>query len=478
MLELLQSIDDRKSAGSDGLPGCILKNYAKDLTPSVTQLINASLTSSELPTPLKLATVSPIFKNGDPSLATQYRPISLLPLVSKLLGKVVARQLRSYLEEFSIIPKEQFAYRQHHSTEDALVYAINNFLMAKDQGLYTGLVFVDMSKAFDRVEHQTLINDLSNIGVRGSALKWFINYLTDRQQQVRCGNTVSAPTSCSRGVPQGSVLGPLLFLLYTRKAPEVLSATKTIKSVLFADDILIYCSGKTPTTLAAYLSEAATRLGTWLAERGLCINVNKTKAMLLPPKHQQRPADILIRCCDATLSIVNEYKYLGVIIDSTLSWEAHVDSVVSKVAKKIGTLRRAGNSLTQAARRQYYLSVIQSDLQYGTNAYWTTLTNARQNRLIRSSKRALRAVINAPTTTPTKTILSSKSFPPRNTSETQTACSHFPMHTQQGKLSPLCAVPSSITHSQHTPHHQSTNIHLTYYSTSQQISWRKKPSIF
>ena len=134
--------------------------------------------------------------------------------------------------------------------------------------------------------------------------------------------------------------------------------------------------------------------------------------MLLPPKHQQCPADILIRCCDATLSIVNEYKYLGVIIDSTLSWEAHVDSVVSKVAKTIGTLRRAGNSLTQAARWQYYLSVIQSDLQYGTNAYWTTLTNARQNGLIRSSERALRAVINAPTTTPTKTILSLLNLPP------------------------------------------------------------------
>ena len=159
--------------------------------------------------------------------------------------------------------------------------------------------------------------------------------LTDRQQQVRCGNTVSAPTSCSRGVPQGSVLGPLLFLLYTRKVPEVLSATKTIKSVLFADDILIYCSRKTPTTLAASLSEAATRLGTWLAERDLCINVNKTKAMLLPPKHQQCSADILTRCCDATLSTVNEYKYLGVIIDSTLSWEAHVDSVVSKSRKRL-----------------------------------------------------------------------------------------------------------------------------------------------
>ena len=131
--------------------------------------------------------------------------------------------------------------------------------------------------------------------------------------------------------------------------------TKTIKSALFADDILIYCSGKTPTTLAACLSEAATGLRTWLAERGLCINVNKTKANAPPPKYQQCPAEISIRCCDAILSTVNEYKYLGVIIDSTRSWEAHVDRVVSKVAKEIGALRRAGNSPTQAAKWQYYL---------------------------------------------------------------------------------------------------------------------------
>ena len=262
------------------------------------------------------------------------------------------------------------------------------------------------SKKFNRISRANIVTSATrNISKRWSTSKNFN----------RISRANNAPTSCSRGVPQGSVLGPLLFLLYTRKVPEVLSATKTIKSVLFADDILIYCSGKKPTTLAACLSEAATRLGTWLTERGLCINVNKTKAMLLPPKHQQCPADISIRCCDATLSIVNEYKYLGVIIDSTLSWEAHVDSVVSKVAKKIGALRRAGNSLTQAARRQYYLSVIQSDLQYGTNAYWTTLTNARQNRLIRSSKRALRAVINAPTTTPTKTILSLLNLSPLET---------------------------------------------------------------
>ena len=154
---------------------------AKDLAPSLTNLINTSLTSGELPTLLKLATVSPVFKCGDKSLAAQYRPISLLPLHGQqTLEKVVDLQLRSYLEEFTVIPEEQFAYRSHHSTEDALVYATNNFLLAKDQDLYTGLVFVDMSKALDRVQHQTLINDLSEVRVRGSALKWFISYCKSR----------------------------------------------------------------------------------------------------------------------------------------------------------------------------------------------------------------------------------------------------------------------------------------------------------
>ena len=191
VLGLLQNIDVRKSAGSDGrLPGCILKKCAKDLAPFPTNLINTSLTSIELSSPLKLATVTPVFKSGDKSLASQYCPISLLPLVSKLLEKVVDLQLWSYLEEFTVIPKEQFAYRPQHSTEDALVYATNNFLLAKDQSLYTGLVFVDMSKAFDRVQHQALINDLSEVGVRGLAFKWFIKYLTDRQQQVRCRTSI------------------------------------------------------------------------------------------------------------------------------------------------------------------------------------------------------------------------------------------------------------------------------------------------
>ena len=199
----------------------------------------------------------------------------------------------------------------------------------------------------------------------------------------------------------------------------------------------------------------------------------------LPPKHQQCPADILIRCCDATLSIVNEYKYLGVIIDSTLSWEAHVDCVVSKVAKKIGTLRRAGNSLTQAARRQYYLSVIQSDLQYGTNAYWTTLTNARQNRLIRSSKRALRAVINAPTTTPTKTILSLLNLSPLETRLKLKLLVHTFRCIHNKASSLLCAQYQvrSPTHSTHRTTRAQTYTSLLFHESANQLA-QKSPAFF
>ena len=227
--------------------------------------LNLSLKTWTLTDEWKSAVVCTIFaienhrSRNNPS---NYRPVSLLSPVGKTMGALQSSSLSHNLVSQKIVCDHQFGFLPGRSTTIHLVYL--------------------------------------------SALKWFINYLPDRQQQVRCGNTVSTPTSCSRGVPQGSVLGPLLFLLYTRKVPEVLSATKTIKSVLFADDILIYCSEKTPTTLAACLFEAATRLTTWLAERGLCINVNKTKAMFLPPKHQQCPADILIRCCDATLSIVNK----------------------------------------------------------------------------------------------------------------------------------------------------------------------------
>ena len=138
----------------------------------------------------------------------------------------------------------------------------------------------------------------------------------------------------------------------------------------------------------------------------LCLNVDKTKAMFSPPATRLIPADIAIECLNIPLSTVSSYKYLRFIIHSALTWNAHIDSVVRKVSKKIGALKRAGNAMTRDTRRKYYLAVVQSDLQYGLNAFWTSLSNARKNSLIHASKRDLRAVVDGPTTTSTSSILS------------------------------------------------------------------------
>ena len=177
---------------------------------------NASLAAGELPQAFKQADITPVhvYKSGDRETASNYRPISLLPIVSKRLEKIVSTQLKAFLASNSLLPEIQFAYRANHSTEDALAFIVNRLLMERDCGKATGLVFVDLSKAFDRVKHQALIDLLSSIGICDTVLKWFANYLSDRQQRVREGNRFSSQSACSRAVLQGSVLGPLLFTLY------------------------------------------------------------------------------------------------------------------------------------------------------------------------------------------------------------------------------------------------------------------------
>ena len=173
--QLLKCIDPRKATGSDGIPGLLLKYCADLLAPSVAALFNASLTSGTVPAGSKRAYVTPLHKAGDPSVANNFRPVSLLPILSKLLEKVVQKAFVTFLDMAGSLPSTQFAFRTGYSTEDALVLMVNWILASRDRRMFTGVVLLDMSKAFDKIRHQQLVEDLFCVGVTGTALRWLMS---------------------------------------------------------------------------------------------------------------------------------------------------------------------------------------------------------------------------------------------------------------------------------------------------------------
>ena len=256
VLSLLKAINPHKASGPDHIPGCLLLNCAKVLAPSVTSLFNKSLSTSTLPEAFRCAVVCPVYKSGnlDPNAPGSYRPISLLPILSKLLEKIVHAQLMDFIEDRHLLPDEQFAFRKHHSTEDALTLAINRWTSVQDRRHRTGVVFLDMSKAFDSVLHHQLLKDLFAMGISHAALPgWIANYLSCCRQQVRIAGSLSEWYDCTRGVPQGSVLGPLLFSLYIRDAPNVLRPFVDC-TILFVDDISFDYSSDQITKIGQSLS--------------------------------------------------------------------------------------------------------------------------------------------------------------------------------------------------------------------------------
>ena len=310
----------------------------------------------------------------------------------------------SFLGENNLLPDSQFAYRINHSTEDAITLAVNRWLPAEHQRRTTGIVFVDMSKAFDRVRHDLLISDLAANGVHELVLSWLCNYVSDRRQRVCVGDNHSDCATCSRGVPQGSVLGPLLFFIYISKLVQCLPAV--VSNLEYADDIMLECTHLSPSTVCRSLSTAVTALGTWLADRGLLGNDRKTRVMILQPRGASASPPPVLRG-DELLPTAHSVRYLGVTIDDGLTWNGHVDKVTKEVRKATGALWRSRRQLSTQSKLIFYFSLIQSKLLYGSNAYVPSMTIGTLDRLNRLSKSAItRGFYGLSRWTPTSPIFS------------------------------------------------------------------------
>lgn len=339
----------KSAPGWDNITTSLLKFSSHTMVEPIAQLCNLSFSTGVFPAILKKAMVCPIFKAGDKQLPSNYRPISLLPTLSKVIEKIANKRLMAYLEKNSIIASNQYGFRTQKSTDDAVLQLTTLITKHLDKGERCVGVFLDLQKAFDTVSIPILLARLEGVGVRGSVHDWFKDYLTDRKQQVKIDRYESDSASCNYGVPQGSTLGPSLFLIYINELCK--AKFKNADIIMFADDTVLLFHGSSWSKVRQIAEEGLSCVISWLEDNLLSLNASKTKYICFKKTERNKlPPDFKIiahsfpcnrngnshsNCSCNTLGRVESVKYLGVTIDHKMTWRLHIESVSKRIRKLI-----------------------------------------------------------------------------------------------------------------------------------------------
>lgn len=363
-----------KASGPYSIPVNILKILKNVISKPLEILFNISFSLGIVPECLKMANVIPVFKKDDHSSLCNYRPISLLSIFNKLLEKLMCSRLVSFLEKHNILYDKQFGFRNNHSTVDAILSIIDKIQTATDTKHLSCGIFLDFSKAFDTVNHDILIKKLEHYGIRGVAKSWFTSYLNNRQQTVTINNTTSDPMAITCGIPQGSVLGPLLFLLYIN---DFHLCSSLFDFHLFADDANLFYSHNDITLLQHNINSELTNVHSWLCSNKLSLNIDKSNFVIFHPPQKKLVSKVVLQMNGKKLKQEKCIKYLGIYIDSNLSWKPHVEYVSKKIRRSIGILSKIRYYVDINVLIQLYYALIYPFLIYGIiawgNTYQTTL---------------------------------------------------------------------------------------------------------
>ena len=345
--KIILSLKNKNSSGYDGISNVLLKKLTPEICYPLSIIFNKSILEGKFPKAMKVADVLPVFKSKDKKVCTNYRPISLLPVVSKVLERIIFIRLYHFLQEKNLLYNSQYGFRSKHSTINAVMEFVGKVLNGFENDQYTLSVFLDLSKAFDTIDHNILLNKLDRYGIRGRANNWFESYLSERQQQVKYTDGVrSRLMTVNCGVPQGSVLGPLLFILYTN---DIYKSVVNSHCILFADDTTMFSMHKDIDSLIKIITKDMNILIDWFKANKLSLNLGKTNCMLFKPKHS-KGRNIVLNFDSETLSSVSSTKFLGLIIDENLTWSNHIKNVHLKIAKGLYTLRSVKRSLPNVAK--------------------------------------------------------------------------------------------------------------------------------
>ena len=400
ILDILKLLDPNKASGPDYINPKMLKHTAVHICSSLTRLFNMSMQQNKFPSLWKKANVSPLFKKGDASQLNNYRPISLLSCVGKVMEKAVFKYTFNYIRDNHLIYSNQSGFMPGHSTTHQLVHLYHVFCEALDNKKKVRLVFADISKAFDRVWHAGILHKLKNNGITGSLNEWFSDYLTDRKQCVVINGHSSEYGTIEAGVPQGSVLGPLLFLIFIDDIKEGLES----KISLFVDDSLFYMVSNLHNTNKDVLDRDLIRIDTWSKQLLVTFSIQKTCDMSL----SLRPTAAVpmpLSLSGANLESVSVHKHLGLTFSSDLKWNNHVDDINARADKRLCQLEALRFKLNRKTLEILYISYIRPIVEYSDVAF-DNISDGDNTRLIRMQKRAGKTVSGAIKGTAYATILS------------------------------------------------------------------------
>ena len=385
-----------KSSHLNTIPLKILKQISQCISPFLSLLINKSISENKFPKILKLSRVIPIHKGGDPEDVNNYRPISQLPSFSKIFEKFVCNQLQNHLTANDIISKCQYGFQKGISTSDAITSQLNYiYSNIKDNNIVFSL-FLDLRKAFDVIDQEILLSKLRHYGIRGNELELFKSYLTDRKQCVALGDCNSSLLPVTHGVPQGSNVGPILFLIYINDLPK---ASSFFKYIMFADDSTLSCTipKQDLPSISNVINTELDLVGGWLRANKMSLNIGKTKYMLFSCSHCE--TNIPIKICEGYVNRTNTIKFLGVYLDERLNFAEHTSHIAGKLSKTVGILNKV-RFLPSHVLCTLYHTMVAPYIFYAIRA-WYGCPNYNRNRIQVLQNKCIRIIKNLPRRTNT-----------------------------------------------------------------------------
>ena len=385
----LSRLNPKKSYGIDGLQSKFIKDAASEIKGPITFIVNLSISSNIVPNEFKYARIKPLYKKGNRNLPENYRPVSILTVISKVLEKAIFVQFEKYLKVNDLLYSHQSGFRKKHSTDTCLINLLDYLRTNISEGKYVGMVLLDLQKAFDTVDHNILCEKLRQMGV--GSIERFKSYLDLRQQLVNIDGINSEPGTVSCGVPQGSLLGPLLFLCYVNDMPISIKC----KLLLYADDSAILVPGTDPNIIARVLSNELSNANKWLIDNKLSLHLGKTESILFGTEKKLASVNNFhVQCDNISVTSVKNVTYLGLSLENNLSSNSIVSNIIKKASSRLKFLYRYKDILNENSRKILCNALIQCHFDYCCSAWYTSTGKTLKNKLQVMQNKMIRFILN------------------------------------------------------------------------------------